>query len=210
MSNVVSRRRRKKVAARRPGGRTAEVSKRIFDTVLALLVRGGLADCSFQSIAKEAGVDRSTLYRRWPNRSALVLDAIAARIDADIPLVDTGSLAGDLTRALSMLTRFLRSPIGRAALGATIEAPGGFAERFQSRLWDRRWVTINEMFKRAMARGELSPSADCEAILGTAAGAMYFRTLVTGRPVDPEWIRRVVAVVLRPSLEPGLRSGKAN
>jgi len=195
MSNVASKR-RKKLPVRRPGGRTAEVSNRIFDTVLAILVRGGLADCNFQTIAEEAAVDRSTLYRRWPSRSALVLDAIAARVDADIRLVDTGSLTGDLAHALAMLARFLRSPVGRAALGATIEAPTGVADRFQSELWDRRWVAINELFRRAIARKELPPTADCEAILGAAAGAMYFRTLVTGRAVDPEWIRRVVAVIL--------------
>src|SRR5262245_4774686 len=111
MSNVASKRRRKKMPVRRPGGRTAEVSKRIFDTVLAILVRGGLADCNFQTIAKEACVDRSTLYRRWPSRSALVLDAIAARVDADIRLIDAGSLSGDLSHALGMLARFLRSPV---------------------------------------------------------------------------------------------------
>jgi len=142
-------------------------------------------------------VDRSTLYRRWPSRSALVLDAIAARVDADIRLIDTGSLVGDLTHALGMLARFLRSPVGRAALGATIEAPSEVGDRFQSELWDRRWVAISELFQRAIERKELPPSADCEAMLGAAAGAMYFRTLVTGRAVDPQWIGRVVAVVLR-------------
>jgi len=197
MSNVMSKADRKRTPVRRPGGRTADVSNRIFDAVLAILVRGGLADCNFQVIAKEAGIDRSTLYRRWPDRSALVLDAVAARIDTDVRLADTGSLEGDLTYALNQLAHFLRSPVGRAALSATAEAPpGGSVDQFQRQLWDRRWLAIEKLFQRAIARGELSASADCEAILGAAAGAMYFRTLVTGRSIDAAWIRRVVAVLL--------------
>jgi|ThiBiot_300_biof_2_1041535.scaffolds.fasta_scaffold32329_2 AcrR family transcriptional regulator len=199
MSNATRKVRAKAAPVRRPGGRTAEVSTRIFDTVIAALVRGGLADCTFQTIAAEAGVDRSTLYRRWPDRSALVLDAIAARVDADIALSDTGSLAGDLSYALNQLARFLRSPVGRAALGAAMEAPpGGAAEKFQRSLWDRRWSAIEVIFQRAVARGEISSAADSEAILGAAAGAMYFRLLVTGRPADSDWIKRVVAVLVRP------------
>jgi AcrR family transcriptional regulator len=198
MSNATRKARAKAAPVRRPGGRTAEVSTRIFDTVIANLVRGGLADCTFQTIAAEAGVDRSTLYRRWPDRSALVLDAIAARVDADIALADTGSLAGDLSYALNQLARFLRSPVGRAALAAAMEAPPeGAAEKFQRNLWDRRWSAIEVIFQRAVARGEISSSADSEAILGAAAGAMYFRLLVTGRPADSDWIKRVVAVIVR-------------
>lgn len=197
MSKTTSKAVPKSIPVRRPGGRTAEVSQRIFDTVIEILVRGGLAECTFQSIAAEAGVDRSTLYRRWPDRASLVLDAIAARIDVDVALSDTGTLDGDLSHALRQLARFLGSPVGRAALHAVTESSSSAKDKFQRELWDRRWLAINALFQRAIARGEMAPTADCEAILGAAAGAMYFRILVAGRPINSEWIDRVLSVLVR-------------
>ena len=61
---------------RRPGGRTADVTRRIHEAVLELLVEGGIDACTFQNVASRAGVERSTLYRRNPDRWPLIIDAI--------------------------------------------------------------------------------------------------------------------------------------
>lgn len=181
----------------RPGGRTALVTARIFDATLLLLVEGGFGNFSLSELAKRANVTRSTIYRRWPIKSALILDAIAARINQQISLVDTGSFAGDFTAALKNLSLFLNSPVGRAAIAAGLEIDRTETIVAQWKaLGDVRLRAIRAIFERAMVRGDFSENGDWEAFLAAAAGAMYFRIIVTSRDPDPAWIERVLKLLL--------------
>jgi len=175
----------------RPGGRTAETQRRIFDATLALLVEGGLAACTFQAVAARASVARATLYRRWPGRAALVADALAARLEGTVAAPDSGSLAGDLGGLLAQLAAFLQSPLGRAAIAAAAEQSAGDAEG-RSSFWRRRLASVAPIFERAVARGELPADCDHEALLAGAVGSLYFRLLVISAPLDRSWIDRVV------------------
>ncbi|MCW5892071.1 MAG: TetR/AcrR family transcriptional regulator [bacterium] len=183
---------------RRPGGRTADVSGRVADATLALLAQGGFHACTFQAVAAAAGVNRSTLYRRWPTEAAMVLDAIAAIVDAEIVVADTGSLAGDLRAALRRLAAFLDSPVGRASISAALHLEADAATLAQRRrLWARRWTAIAPVFARARARGELAAGVDEAALLAAGAGALYFRVIVSAEPLDARWIRTVAGLVAR-------------
>ena len=175
---------------RRPGGRTADTGRRVFDAALALLVEGGMTACTFQTVAQRSGVSRTTLYRRWPDRAALVLDALADRVEHDIVAPDTGSLAGDLRSLLRQVAAFLATPLGRAALVAAAESDS--PEEMRSDFWTLRMATMAPLFARARRRGELSQTDDAEAILASTVGAVYFRLLVGGRPADDDWIVRIV------------------
>lgn len=166
-----------------------------------LLVQGGLGACAMQDVAAAAKVDRSTLYRRWPSRAALVLEAIGAQVESEIPLPDTGSLIGDLGQALGGLAAFLNSPVGWAALGAAIEGEGDpEAVALKTAWWRRRRAAIEPLFRRAMARGEIDPGLDWEALLASLAGTLYFRRIVAGEPIDRAWIARILAAVIEPRL----------
>lgn len=186
-----------KKTAKRPGGRAALVSARIFDAALLLLVERGFAAFSLSDLAERAQVTRSTLYRRWPTKSALVLDAIAARINQQVLLADTGSFAGDFAIALKSLALFLNSPVGRAAISAGLEIDRGETVVAQWKaLGDARLAAIRAIFERAMAKGEFPPNGDWEAFLAAAAGAMYFRIIVTSRDPDAAWIERILTLLL--------------
>jgi AcrR family transcriptional regulator len=189
--------RRVKKFAKRPGGRAALVSARVFDATLALLVERGFGDFSLSELAERAGVTRSTLYRRWPVKSALILDAIAARINQQILLADTGSFAGDFAAALKGLALFLNSPVGRAAISAGLEIDRTETIVAQWKaLGDARLAAIRAIFERAVARGEFPRGGDWEAFLAAAAGAMYFRVIVTSRDPDAAWIARVLKMLM--------------
>lgn len=184
--------------AKRPGGRTALVSARIFDATLALLVEKGFADFSLSELAERADVTRSTLYRRWPVKSALILDAIAARIHQQVLLSDTGSFQGDFTAALTGLAAFLTSPVGRAAISAGLEIDRSETVVAQWKaLGDARLAAIRAIFERAIARHEFPADGDWEAFLAAAAGAMYFRIIVTSRDPDRAWIGRMMKMLLK-------------
>src|SRR5436190_8823111 len=83
-------------AARRPGGRTAGVTAKVNEAVLALLVEGGTQACTFKAVAERAGVERSTLYRRYPDRWEMMIDAFMARAAADVMPDQSGSFPQDL------------------------------------------------------------------------------------------------------------------
>jgi AcrR family transcriptional regulator len=175
---------------RRPGGRTREVTERIHRATMALLVEVPLSEITFQSVAERAGVSRPTMYRKWSSPAHLVNDAVWATARDQIQISDTGSLVGDLRDALQRLGEFVSSPVGRAAViaGVQLEPP-------QTSGWADRWLEIRPIFERALERKELGSEVDIEALLAMVAGALYFRLLAMGVPIDDAWLDRTVHMV---------------
>lgn len=180
-------------ARSRPGGRTADVTKRVHEAVLGLLMEGGDESCSFQNVARRAKVERSTLYRRYPNRWAMMSDAFAAAYVDDLNFDPTGSFKGDLVCHLSRVAHTLGSPLGMAMLAAgavarldpgSREAAGGF--------WQFRKNQQRPFVQAAIDRGELSPDVSLDALFAAADGPLYFRLLIIAQPIDKAWIESVV------------------
>lgn len=183
---------------RRPGGRTQRHTERIRSATVALLLDGGYAAVTFQAVAEQAGVSRATMYRRWPSRAALVAEAVRVAVSDAIAIPDTGSLRGDLVDILRSTASFISSPIGTAALMAGLEIGFGEDAHERRRLWDRRAKDFESVFDRARSRGEIDEDFDHEAVLAMTAGAVYHRVIAMGRPVDEQWIQRVVDQALGP------------
>ena len=139
MSRTKSAPELRKTGTRRPGGRTHDVTQRVFATAMELLEEGGASAVTFQKIARRAEVGRATLYRRWPEPAFLIADALAATAADQIRIKDTGSLRGDLAAMMTQIARFVDSSTGRAAIIAGLsgrEQPE-FA-RMAAQLWQRR------------------------------------------------------------------------
>nr|NUR38284.1 TetR family transcriptional regulator [Sphingomonas sp.] len=182
---------------RRPGGRTADVTRRVNDAILELLVEGGIEACTFAAVAERAVVERSTLYRRYEDRWAMMIDAIlgyAANEAAAIPL---GSFRQDLRFVLGRMAEILATPLGPAlwAVGAALRA--GSAPEHRARFWETRIQQILPIFEAAKARGELAPSANAQEIFAFAMGAVHFRMLVIGERVDLKRVDQIVDDVCR-------------
>ena len=182
----------------RPGGRTADTTRRIHDAVIALLMTGGEESCTFQNVAKRAKVERSTLYRRFANRWAMMSDAFAAAYVLDLSFAPTGSFRGDLTCHLMGVAETLGSPLGTAMLAAAAvarldpdsrEAAGGF--------WEFRKNQQRPFVQTAIDRGELPPDVRLDALFAAADGPIYFRLLIIALPVDRQWIEQTVDQVCR-------------
>lgn len=185
------------IIRRRPGGRTAATSDRVFAAALDLIASGGLQACSVQAVAEAAQVNRSTLYRRWPTRAALVLEAVAACVHQAVVIPDTGDLHQDLVTALLRLAHFLSSPVGRAAFLAAIEVQADeTGQSLHAELWRARRSALAPMFSRAVSRGELAPDVDIDVLLATTAGAVYFQLFVVGEPIDETWARSIASTVV--------------
>ena len=177
---------------KRPGGRTADVTRRINDAILELMAEGGVDHCTFQNVAARAGVERSTLYRRNPDRWPTIMAAIIDLAERETSVFDTGAFRSDLLSTLLNLLRVLNSSLGPALMSVAAALQGGAAPGEAERFWKSRQKHLAPMFEAAIARGELQGDIDRDRLFAMAAGPIYFRRFIAGQPVSEEWVRGVV------------------
>ncbi|MCD7052792.1 TetR/AcrR family transcriptional regulator [Rhodococcus sp. BH2-1] len=177
------------------GGRPrSERSRRaILDATLDLLGREALSEITTASIAENAKVGKTTIYRWWPSRTALVLEAME-----DLPplvAVDTGNLVDDLCEVSWQLSELLfSSPLGRVlahfAADRTAQNDPSVRDYFSSRM-----MPIIEVFERAVARGELPEVAEPERLIDVAMGPILNRVFFGTSSPDEEFIKMVARTV---------------
>src|SRR4029079_3043998 len=109
------------VGAQRPGGRSARVRTAVLAATLELLVETGYDGLSVDAVAARARAPKTTVYRRWPTKAALVAAAAADRSEQLVPVPDTGSMGGDPTALGRSIAETLSSELG-AGLARTIVA----------------------------------------------------------------------------------------
>ncbi|MBA2763396.1 MAG: TetR/AcrR family transcriptional regulator [Thermoleophilaceae bacterium] len=179
----------------RPGGRSARIRELVLDAVREELASDGYAALSHRSVAKRAGVDPATVYRRWPTRPLLATDALLEIARNAVPIPDTGALAADLEALLDAIvaalsdTRLLRLFHALSAAGA--EADADLGQTLRS-FWDSRFKRAEEIVNRAVVRGELSADVDRRALVEQLVAPAYFRALVTGERFDAGFTARCV------------------
>jgi AcrR family transcriptional regulator len=184
--------RAKKVTTKpRPGGRTARNRAAIFEATTSLVAERGYDSVTMTDIAKRAGVAATSLYRRWGDVRALMLDVAVERLMHERPLVDTGSLRGDLRDWARTIAANLASPEGSAffrAVVATTMPAGGDGSKRNAAL-KRRGEQLTIMLDRARRRGEKPP--DVNDVLDHLLAPLYLRTLF-GRPLTRTVVDRLV------------------
>jgi AcrR family transcriptional regulator len=167
------------------------------DAVLACtleeLAQHGIEQLSVERIARAAEVNRSSVYRRWPTREALVAAALArVAEDVDRALGDQGSLRADLDALTERVAELLDQPGGRALVrGAFAEAPGSELPRAPLPT-----EGAPEMVARARARGEWREDARPEVVLAMLVGALLHRRMLERAPLDAGWRRDLVDLLL--------------
>ena len=178
--------------SRRPGGRTADITARVHQAVTELIVEGGFEACTFSKVAERAGIERSTLYRRFPDRWDAIIDAWMTRASQDV-MPDLGnSFAQDLHSVLRRLTDVLESPLGPALLGIAAELRSREGTDFSRTYFDGRMGQLSPMFEAAITRGELPADVDREGLFTFAAGPIYFRMFIAARAVDDAFLGQIV------------------
>ena len=180
---------------RRPGGRTAQITARVNQACLELVVESGASACTFGAVAARAGVERSTLYRRYADEWEMRIDAMIAHAGDDVMPDLTGSLAGDLKSVARRLVEQLESPLGPAVVGTAAELRAHSGQDYSRAYFDRRMAQLRPMFDDAVARGELPPVIDAEEMFTMVAGPIYFRMFIAARPIDDAWVDRLVESV---------------
>jgi AcrR family transcriptional regulator len=177
---------------KRPGGRTAEVTRRINEAILELMAEGGIENCTFQNVAARAGVERSTLYRRNPDRWPTIMSAVIHLADRMTGTFDTGSFRTDLIGTLLNLANVLSSPLGPPLLSVAAALQGGAAPGEAERFWKSRQERLAPMFEAAIGRGELPADVNRDELFAMAAGPIYFRKFIASQDIDDDFVRTVV------------------
>lgn len=145
----------------------------------------GFANLTIEGIAARAGVGKTTIYRRWPNKSSIVLDAFFEDISSTCSFADTGKVRQDIRRQLRKLVKELNGPTGCKV--ATLMANGQFdkemAEAFRARWIERHRNDALTLIKRGMETGEIRKEADPEVLVDALYGPIYFRLLAGHAPL---------------------------
>jgi len=178
--------------SKRPGGRTAAVTSRIHQAILDVIVEEGIEACTFSKVAERAGVERSTLYRRYPDRWDAIIGAWLEVAGAEVKPTVGDSFAADLRSILTRLLIALESPLGPALLSVVAELRRREGNDFSRAFFDRRMEQLAPIFDAAIERGELAPDVDRELLFSLAAGPVYFRLFVAGRRIDDDFIDSIV------------------
>ena len=164
---------------------------------LAELAERGYSGVSLDGVAARAEVHKTTIYRRWRAKETLVLDAMLEQAGQTVAIPDTGSLRGDLLELARRSAAIQTSPAGEAVVRAVAgEAPGNPEIAAASRrFWAERLAVDRTIVERAMDRGEIDPRVDAGLLIEALLGPLYFRLLVTGEPLDDEFIEGIVDLV---------------
>jgi AcrR family transcriptional regulator len=177
---------------RRPGGRTADVTRRINEAILELMAEGGIEACTFQNVAARAGIERSTLYRRNPDRWPTIMEAIVHLAERETGNFDTGAFRTDLLGTLLNLAKVLNSSLGAPLMSVAAALQGGAAPGQGEKFWKSRQEHLAPMFDAAIRRGELPADIDRDELFAMVAGPIYFRKFIAFQPVTENWVRKLV------------------
>ncbi|MFJ4654084.1 TetR/AcrR family transcriptional regulator [Nocardia sp. NPDC088792] len=181
----------------RPREGTHEV--RVLDSASELLLEGGVAACTVEAVSRRSGVSKPTIYRRWPHRTALAIDAFAARIDQQAPLVETGDAAEDLVQAVARLAEQYqgRDGVVFAELIAAAVLEPGTAELLNDHFFAPRRAALRALWAQGVSRGQLDPHADADAMIDLLFGPTTFRLLLGHGPTDAPAAVQLARAALR-------------
>ncbi len=192
---------RRKRPRGRPGGGSAAIIAAVLDAVLDELGMRGYARLSVEEVALRAGVNKTSIYRRWPTKSELVRAALLALREDDAPLPDTGALGTDLLELLRRKTAKMSVPRGRSLVRALMADEDPELAKLTRSIHERSTGPA-PVFERAILRGELHPRTDTALLLEVVCAPLYHRAFILQEQVDDAFLTGVIDTVLRGALAP--------
>jgi AcrR family transcriptional regulator len=175
----------------RPGGRSARNKAAVYEAAAALLAERGHEAVTMTDIAERAGMAATSLYRRWGDARALMMEVAVDKLMRERPLPDTGSLRGDLLAWARPIATSLASRAGSSFFQAVIATttPAGADGSLRRAALNRRSEQMELMLERARRRGEKPP--DVAELLDYVLAPLYMRALF-GRPLSKAVADRLV------------------
>lgn len=181
-----------------PDPRVVLSRERVLTTTLELLMEAGLGELTIDDISRRSGVAKTTIYRHWPNRSALVIDACSRMTDGGEAPPDTGSLDGDLRAVLMRIADQLGTARWSSVLPSIVDAAEHDAEfaSIHSKIQHGHAAPLRTALDRAARRGEIPPAADRNGIVAALLGPLFYRRWFAREHVDAEFVEMIIRSAL--------------
>ncbi|AUX46448.1 uncharacterized protein SOCE26_079540 [Sorangium cellulosum] len=165
----------------------------------------GYAALRVEEVAVRSGVNKTTIYRRWPTKSALVAAALR-QITEEQAAPDTGTLRGDLLEHIQSMSAWASSPVGRGVLRMMLpERVDQEVEEIARNLRMENYARRMEPIRRGIARGELPEGTSAELVVELVYSPIVTYIMLTNEPLTEEHAAAIVDVVLA-----GARAGAAS
>ncbi|GAB3587456.1 TetR/AcrR family transcriptional regulator [Amycolatopsis endophytica] len=180
--------------------RSEEARRAILDTALRICHRDGYRQVTIKAIADEAGVGRQTVYRWWPDRAQVLLDALIELRERE-PGLDrrTGDTLRDVERILARTFELTHESTGPALVGLMADAQDdpGLSDRLQGTVIGPRRDVLRDILLDGVEAGELAENVPLPLVVDFAFGTMWYRLLSRHAPVDDRLAAEITAAVAR-------------
>ena len=178
-------------------GRVRRSRDRVLTTTFELLGESGVGGFTVDEVARRSGVAKTTIYRHWPSREALVIDACSRIIDEqEVP--NTGSLEGDVTAILTNIGHLLATARWSSVLPSIVdiaERDPEFAD-IHRRIQHGHAAPLREVIDRAAGRGEIAATADRSTMIAGLIGPLFYRRWFSREPIDEQSVKTIVRNVI--------------
>jgi AcrR family transcriptional regulator len=165
---------------------------------LELLEQTGFADVTIDAIAERAKVGKATVYRWWPDKAAVVIEAFRETVAPQLPFPETGSFRDDIRAQLRSFASVLAGSAGRMLIEFIVAARTDpeVAKAFKTIWADPRRAEAKQVLKRHQRRGQLRTDADLDLVLDALYGPLYFRLLAKNETPGPKYADAIVDLLL--------------
>lgn len=170
----------------------------ILEATAALMIEGGFSGTTMESIAGRAGVSKVTIYKWWPSRGSVAIDAFFHHFRQTIEFADTGNVGEDLTSQMLVMVGAFRGRAGAimAELIGQAQSDPALAETLRTGwLQPRREASVT-VIRRGIERGEVRPDVDVALLLDQLYGPIYYRLVAGHGPLSDQFVRELVTNVL--------------
>ena len=178
--------------------REERADRAILAAALELMAEQGVRDLRMDDVADRAGVGKATIYRRYRSKEELVTATVATLVSA-ITVPDTGSTRADLLHLMRRAVDLYRGSVEAAVMPSLVDAMSRDSELARSvreGFLSERRAALRAVLERGVERGDLRADMDLELALDVLAGALFYRLLITGGPIDERLAEGVVELVL--------------
>jgi AcrR family transcriptional regulator len=189
-------------APRRGRPRSIETTNAILESAYTLMATTGLAATTIDAVARHSNVSKMTIYKWWPSREALLIDAFLHHAAQMLPLppVSAGTPAVRARRHAAAYAEALQGEFGKVQLAVISEciSKTGSAELFYARYLQFRRDALVEMIATGQRDGSILAEAPAEDLYDAIYGSLFYRYIFGIAPITPAYARSLVDLVLRP------------
>jgi AcrR family transcriptional regulator len=162
----------------------------ILKAALRLITKRGFRAVSVNEITAEAGVGKMTLYRRWPNKAAVVMDSLLELIGAETAFPKANCALESLRRQLHLQAAFFRSTRGNLIRSLVAEAQSDreLAAAFRDRWLNPRREGVRQNIQAAISEGSLRGDFNIDTAIDQLYGSLYYRLLLSSGAISEQFI----------------------